>query len=165
MTWTTHLTYSAPGLTPADTTALRDALSAADLAYDQTSGRLQVTLEVDADTLQGAATKALDTAATATGLLKPNRLYLLPTTDAATETSHPAPMDLDLIGITEIADELNVSRQRAGQLADDHPDFPQPVYNPSSGRRRLYTRSSVRAFKQRWIATRNPRGGPRRQPS
>lgn len=161
MTWTTHLTYAAPGLTPADTASLRDALDAVNLVYDQTSGRMQVTIEIDADTLQDAAAGALSAAAAATGLLKPNRVYVLPTTEAATETAHPAPMDLDLIGITEIADELDVSRQRAGQLAED-PDFPDPVYNPPSGRRRLYTRTSVRAFKQRWIAARNPRGGPRR---
>lgn len=161
MTWTTHLTYTAPGLTPADTAALRESLDAVDLAYDQTAGRMQVTLEVDAGSLQDAASSALHTAAAATGLLKPNRLYVLPTADAAAEAANPAPMDLDLIGITEIAEELDVSRQRAGQLADD-PDFPQPVYNPPSGRRRLYTRTSVRAFKQRWIAARNPRGGPRR---
>ncbi|OMC51907.1 hypothetical protein A5742_17350 [Mycolicibacterium fortuitum] len=164
MTWTTQLTYTAPGLTPTDTAALHGALDAVDLDYDQTTGRMQVTLEVNADTLQEAAADALHTAAAATGLLKPNRLYVLPTADAATEAAHPEPMDLDLIGITEIADELDVSRQRAGQLADD-PDFPNPVYNPPSGRRRLYTRTSVRAFKQRWIAARNPRGGPRRAAS
>lgn len=161
MTWTTHLTYAAPGLTPADTASLRDTLDAADLVYDQASGQMQVTLEVDADTLQDAAAGALRAAAAATGLLKPNRMYVLPTTEAAHEAARPAPIDLDLIGITEIADELNVSRQRAGQLAED-PDFPDPVYNPPSGQRRLYTRTSVRAFKQRWIATRNTRGGPRR---
>lgn len=163
MTWTSHLTYTAPGLAPADITALRDGLDAVDLVYDQDTGRLQITLAVDASTLEKAAADALQTAATATGLLKPTRLYVLPTVEAADEAAHPAPMDLDLVGITEIADELDVSRQRAGQLADGDPDFPQPVYNPSSGRRRLYTRTSIKAFKQRWLAARNPRGGPRRR--
>jgi hypothetical protein len=52
-------------------------------------------------------------------------------------------VNLDLIGITEIARALGVSRQRAGQLADDS-DFPAPVVQPASGR--LYTRASVKAF-------------------
>ncbi len=160
MTWTSYLTYTAPGLAPADTDALRDTLGAAALVYDPNSGRLQITLELGADTLEAAAAAALRTAAAATGLLKPTRLYVLPTTDAAAETAHPAPLDLDLIGITQIADELGVSRQRAGQLADDA-DFPEPVLNPPSGR--LYTRASVRAFKRHWTETRNPRGGPRRR--
>lgn len=160
MTWTSYLTYTAPGLAPADTTALRDALGAVDIVYNQSSGRLQVTLEVDSDTLEQAAVASLRSAEAATGLLKPTRLYVLPTTDAVNEAAHPAPLDLDLIGVTEIAGELGVSRQRAGQLADD-PDFPEPVLNPPTGR--LYTRASVQAFKQRWINTRNPRGGPRRR--
>ncbi|MEW2484143.1 hypothetical protein AB0876_31615 [Mycobacterium sp. NPDC049093] len=160
MTWTCHLTYTAPGLAAADTTALRDALGAVDLLYDQTSGRLQVTLTVDSDTLQQAAGMALQTAAAATGLLQPRRLSVSSTADAVDDAAHPAPLDLDLIGITEIADELDVSRQRAGQLVED-PDFPAPVLSPRSGR--LYTRTSVREFKKRWTATRNPRGGPRRR--
>ncbi|MFV8227495.1 hypothetical protein [Mycolicibacterium fortuitum] len=160
MTWTCHLTYTAPGLAPADTTALRDTLGAVDLIYDRDSGRLQVALAVDSDTLQQAAAAALQAAGAATGFLKPTRLYVLSAADAATEAAHPAPLDLDLIGITEIAEELDVSRQRAGQLVDD-PDFPDPVLSPRSGR--LYTRTSVREFKKRWTATRNPRGGPRRR--
>jgi hypothetical protein len=63
----------------------------------------------------------------------------------------PAP--LDLIGITEIADVLGVSRQRAGKLADA-PDFPSPVAHPASGR--VYTRASVKAFQRRWEPTRSP---------
>lgn len=162
MSWTAHLTYTAPGLTAADTDILRRRIpDAAAVVYDRTTCHLQITLHVHADTLEHAATTALGAAAGATGMLKPTRLYVLPTNDAAAEAAHPAPLDLDLIGITQIADELEVSRQRAGKLADD-PDFPDPVINADSGRR-LYTRASVRAFKQRWTETRNPRGGPRRR--
>lgn len=158
MTWTTQLTYTAAGLTDEDTAALAEALGGADIAY--AAGRLQVNLEVEASTLEEAAASALRNAASATGLLKPTRLRVLPTAEFLDETAHPEPMNLDLIGITEIAAELGVSRQRAGQLADD-PDFPGPVVQPASGR--LYTRASVKAFQQRWTATRNPRGGRRRR--
>lgn len=161
MNWTSYLTYTAPGLSPADTEALRDTLDAAGLVYDPNTGWLQVTLKVTADTLDQAVTAALLSAAAATGLLKPTRMYVLSSTDAEAEAAHPAPIDLDLIGLTEIADELEVgTRQRAGKLADD-PDFPLPVLHTASGR--LWTRASVQAFKQRWIATRNPRGGRRRR--
>ena len=44
-----------------------------------------------------------------------------------------------------------------GELAQ----HPQPVARTAAGR--LYTRDSVQAFNQRWTATRNPRGGPRRR--
>ena len=160
MTWTARLSYSAPGLSAADLTALRTALVNAQIAYDATDGHLQISLDTEAATLEDAAAATLRTAAAATGLLKPSRLYVLPTADALLEAAHPAPLNLDLIGISQIAEELGVSRQRAGQLADDE-DFPAPVLTPPSGR--LYTRASVQAFHQRWLQTRNPRGGPRRR--
>lgn len=160
MNWTTYLTYTAPGLSPADTDALRDTLGAVDLAYDHNDGRLQVTLEVDADTLDQATTAALGAAAAATGLLKPIRLYVLSSVDAAAEKAHPAPIDLDLVGLTEVAGELGVSPQRADKLAAS-PDFPRPVLQTPTGR--LWTRASVRAFKTVWDETKNPRGGRRRR--
>nr|AVN58566.1 hypothetical protein B5P44_p00271 [Mycolicibacterium sp. CBMA 213] len=159
MNWTIYLTYVAAGLAAADTDVLRDTLGAAEITYDQNSSQLQVTLEVEADTLEQAATTALRTAAAATGLLKPTRLYVLSTTDAQAAIAHPGPVDLDLIGVTEIAVELGVSRQRAGELQYD-PDFPRPVVEKPL---RLYTRASVRVFKEHWFKTRNPRGGPRRR--
>jgi hypothetical protein len=119
-------------------------------------------LDVKASTLDEAADNVLSAAAT-TGLLKPMRLLVQTTADFTAETEHPAPMNLDLIGITEIARALGVSHQRAGQLADDQ-DFLAPVVQPAS--ERLHNRASVKAFHEPWAATRNPRGGRRRrQPS
>jgi hypothetical protein len=155
MTWTALLTYTATALTTEDTAALSAALGNCDVTYDTDTGRLQITLELTAHTLAEATERALTDASDATGLLKPTRLLVQTTADFLTETAHPAPMTLDLIGITEIAGELGVSRQRAGQLADS-PDFPAPVVHPASGR--LYTRDSVKAF-----AARNPRTGSRAQ--
>ena len=158
MTWTAPLTYSADGLTDRDARALAKALGGADVAY--AAGRLRVQLEVEATTPKGAD-NALRTAAAATGLLKPNRLQVLPTEDFRAQAVNPEP--LDLIGVSEIAIEFGFSRQRAGKLADA-PDFPTSVATIASGR--VYTRASVKEFQRRWEATRNKTGGrPRRQSS
>ena len=160
MTWTAQLTYTAAALTPDDTAALSHELGRADVSYDARSGRLQITLEVEAATLEDAANTGLRAADTGGLLLKPIRLLVQSAADFSTQTAHPEPLNLDLIGITEIAGELGVSRQRAGKLADD-PDFPAPVVQYAAGR--LYTRASVRAFRERWTVARNPRGGRRRR--
>ncbi|WND60076.1 hypothetical protein QQA43_30995 (plasmid) [Mycolicibacterium vanbaalenii] len=157
MKWTTQLTYTADGLTAEDTEELAGTLAGADIAY--ADDRLQIQFEVDAAGLDDAANTALRTAAAATGLLKPTRLQILPTKDFQNQALQP--VSLDLIGITEIAEELGVSRQRAAKLTKAA-DFPKHVAHPASGR--VYTRASVREFHRRWKATRNPRGGrPRRQ--
>lgn len=160
MTWTAQLTYTVAALTPDDTTALSRELGRADVAYDARNGRLQINLEVEAATLHDAADAGLRTADTSGLLRRPIRLLVQSTADFATETAHPEPVHLDLIGITEIAAELGVSRQRAGKLADDA-DFPAPVVQCAAGR--FYTRASVKAFHDHWTVTRNPRGGRRRR--
>lgn len=160
MQWTAELAYSAPGLSETDTTALSSALPTATVHYQPSADRLHITITVDAATLRAAADAALTTTGTATGLLKPTRMHILPSIDYDTQIAHPPVQDLDLIGVTEIAAELGVSRQRAGQLTAD-PDFPAPVVHVAAGR--LYTRASVQAFHDRWAAIRNTRGGPRRR--
>ncbi|GAB4667399.1 hypothetical protein [Mycobacterium avium] len=153
MTWTVQCSYAATA--PGDF----DAVSGAAVTYDPHRGSMQVALEVQAGTLEEAAVSGLRTAARITGL-RPARLCVQRTADLIADHEHPAPLDLDLIGVTQIAGELGVSRQRAGKLADD-PDFPAPVLRTAAGR--LYTRDSVKAFQQRWTAARNPRGGRRRR--
>ena len=153
MTWTAQLTYTAGGLTSDDIAALTDALGDGGIVYGSDTGRLQITLEVEAPTLQDAADTVLRMTAAATGLLKLTRLQALTTAEFVAEIEHPPAMNLDAIGVTEIAAELGVSRQRAGQLTDD-PDFPEPVLHPASGR--LYTRASVKAFHKHWTATKTP---------
>ena len=133
MTWTAQLTYTAGGLTSDDIDALTDALGDGDIVYGSDTGRLQITLEVEAPTLQDAADTVLRMTAAATGLLKLTRLQALTTAEFVAEIEHPPAMNLDVIGVTEIAAELGVSRQRAGHLTDD-PDFPEPVLHPASGR-------------------------------
>ena len=157
MEWTTELTYAAAGLTDNDTTALAHALTGADISY--TAGRLHVQIAVDADTLEEATASALRTAGAATGLLKPTGLQIMPTTEFRARAFQP--VELDLIGVTEIAAELGVTRQRASKIAAS-PDFPTHVANPAAGK--VYTRESVKEFQRRWQPHRNPKGGrPRRR--
>jgi hypothetical protein len=143
MTWTAQLTYTAGGLTSDDIDALTDALTDAlgdrGIVYGSDTGRLQITLEIEAPTLQDAADTVLRMTAAATGLLKLTRLQVLTTAEFVAEIEHPPAMHVDVIAVTEIA-ELGLSRQRAGQLTDD-PDFAEPVLHPASGR--LYTRASA----------------------
>lgn len=63
-----------------------------------------------------------------------------------------------LVGISEIAGMLGVTRQRAVQLVDGYPDFPNPAATLAAGR--IWERQSV----EEWIA-RHPqrRPGRRRQ--
>jgi predicted DNA-binding transcriptional regulator AlpA len=49
-----------------------------------------------------------------------------------------------LVGVSEIAALLRVSRQRVYQLVDSYPDFPIPEAELSSGR--IWKRSEVEAW-------------------
>ena len=55
----------------------------------------------------------LRTTAAATGLLKPTRLQVLTTAEFVADIEHPPAVNLDVIGVTEIAAERGVSRQPA----------------------------------------------------
>ena len=97
MTWTAQLTYTAGGLTSDDIDALTDALGDGGIVYGSDTGRLQITLEVEAPTLQDAADTVLRMTAAATGLLKLTRLQALTTAEfvagrrgvASHRRSHP----------------------------------------------------------------------------
>jgi hypothetical protein len=90
MTWTAQLTYTAGGLTSDDIDALTDALGDGGIVYGNDTGRLQITLEVEAPTLQDAADTVLRMTAAATGLLKLTRLQALTTAEFVAEIEHPA---------------------------------------------------------------------------
>jgi prophage regulatory protein len=53
---------------------------------------------------------------------------------------------MDLVGLTEIAEILGVSRQRAGQLADGD-DFPEPISVLAAGR--VWKRADIEAWARR----------------
>lgn len=55
-----------------------------------------------------------------------------------------AVMTSHLVGLSEIATMLGVSRQRVGQLVRDYDDFPPPVAELASGR--IWETAAVRAW-------------------
>lgn len=156
--WVAQLTYTAPGLTAEDLDSLTRSLEGGRVRYAAETSQLLITVETAADTLREAAERALAAAAAVTGLLKPTRLYLLPSAEFVAGGPHPGAEAAELIGMTEIGNILGVSRQRASKLAQTEPTFPAPV---RPGPRALYSRPAIEAFDKQWKATRNPRGGPR----
>ncbi len=54
------------------------------------------------------------------------------------------PMTGHLVGLSEIASMLGVTRQRASQLVRDYEDFPAPVAQLSAGR--VWETSAVNAW-------------------
>ena len=54
---------------------------------------------------------------------------------------------LDLVGLTEIAEALDLSRQRVDQIVRSDPTFPEPVAVISAGR--IWRRSDVERWARR----------------
>ena len=53
---------------------------------------------------------------------------------------------MDLVGLTEIAEILGISRQRVGQLAEGD-DFPEPISVLAAGR--VWKRTDIEAWARR----------------
>lgn len=49
--------------------------------------------------------------------------------------------DVDLLGVTEVAQLLGISRQRVQQLTESDPDFPAPAANLARGR--VWSREAI----------------------
>lgn len=62
-----------------------------------------------------------------------------------------------LVGLTEVAEMLGVSKQRVTQLARDYADFPTPEVELAGGR--IWKRSAIKA----WVE-RHPVRSPGRRP-
>ena len=70
-------------------------------------------------------------------------------------------MTSHLVGLTEIAAMLGVSRQRASQIVRDYDDFPAPVAELASGR--IWETAAVRAWAEAHPV--RPPGRPAADPS
>ncbi|MGD9622283.1 MAG: hypothetical protein AB7G47_19840 [Mycolicibacterium sp.] len=153
--WTAQLSYDAPGLDLERRLAIVDALDA-NAAYDESTGRLTLTFEVDGATLRQAADTALRegshaVSAAALGLMptRPTQIRVLSSEDFVTEAERPGAVEQ--MGVAEIAALLGVTRQRVNQLiATDA--FPAPVSRLAAGP--VFTTASVEAFKKRWEPSR-----------
>lgn len=67
----------------------------------------------------------------------------------------------DLMGNSEVAEMLKVSRQRVSEIARTHEQFPQPVAKLASGP--VYAAEDVKAFERQWERRRTGRP-PRNKP-
>lgn len=156
MIWTARLIYRAEELRPVDVRSIRAALKRyASVEHDPAAQRLHVTLDVEADTISEAAGIATETAGGAPSMpSQPIRLDVMSKNDFTNDPAQPAPLDFDLMRITDIAKLLGVSRQRADQLAAQDPAFPAAV--ALIGRRgQAYSRQAIEAY----VAQRDPRPG------
>lgn len=79
-------------------------------------------------------------------------------TPAEQEAGLARPLIPELIGLTEVAEILGVSKQRVAQLRD-RPEFPEPVAELASGP--VWTRPSLNHFIEGW--SRKP-GRPKKAP-
>jgi len=119
---------------------------------------MDVDLTVDASTLRQATETALRLARSAYDTAfghasDPTRIAVLAEADHLAELARPK--QEELAGIAEVAELLGVSKQRAGEVARTHPDFPEAIANLAAGP--VYTRASIEAFEKRWERKRTGR--------
>ena len=163
MIWTARALYHVKGLRPGQLRLIRGAMKrAADeercsVEYDAGAGRLHITLKVAADSVGEAATVAGQAGAALRCMPShPMRLDLMAEDVEPAEAGQPAPLDLDLMRITDIAKFLNLSRQRVAQLASRDPTFP-PEAALIGRHGRAYNRQAIEIYARQ----RNTRPGPR----
>lgn len=131
---------------------LTEKLSIA-VSVDSATDTLTARFRVTAPTLRQAADKALKNARAFPA--KPTRIEVQDMDDWMAEQRRPRPQNL--VGVSETAELLGVTRQRVVQLAD-RPDFPAPISRLSAGP--VWARVSIEAFLKDW--QRKPTGRPRK---
>ncbi len=112
-------------------------------------GRVSARLTVAADDPAAAvaiALKADEEAAAAADLI--GHVTAVTVADAATPDGEATWIRTPLLSLTDIGKLLGVSRQRAGQLADEHPLFPPAAARAGTGS--LYEEVAIRAFQDSW---------------
>lgn len=159
-TYRTTIVHTTPNPTTEQLTTITTALDGAPIVTADPATGITITHTVTAnsitDALNTAAYNAGDALAKA-GLGAPGGPVSVTVSEAAWHTAQTvAPGMPGTVNITDIASILNVSQQRASQLADD-PTFPAPL-NPGA-RPRLWDETAIRAFAKR---PRRP-GRPRKQ--
>ena len=142
---------------------LADALDdlrpeAAAVAASDVDDRLSVVLTLDSGTDRGghpplgAAGEAdglVRSAAVKAGLGERLRTVRVTVADYAfVDAENDAPAHPALVGVTEVAGLLGVSRQRVTQLDRDLDDFPRPLARLAAGP--VWVAAEVRAFEHRW---------------
>lgn len=122
-------------------------------------GRLSARFAVPASDPAGAAVNAIrveEAATVAAGIGGDVTAIVL--ADARTPDGEATWIRTPLLSLTDIGKLLGVSRQRASQLANNHPLFPAPAARPSTGP--LFEAAAVSAFRDSWA---RKSGRPTRQ--
>ena len=151
--WSVSVTVPVPPDLDMDTLAEVATKLRAGITHDGARHLATVDYSVTAATLRRATEEALRAARALPA--EPTRMRVLPLEDWVSEQKSPQPRDL--VGTSEAAVLLGVSRQRIGQLAE-RPDFPAPIARLSAGP--VWTRTSIDAFDQSW--SRKITGRPRK---
>lgn len=140
--WMARVSAFVRNVGPDEQAELTEKLDAG-VSVDSATGLLTAFYQVTANTLRQAVDEALRTARTLP--TKPSQLQVQPLNEWMAEQKAPGPQDL--IGATEAAGLLGVSRQRVGQLTE-RPDFPTPIARLSAGP--VWTRASIEVFNRNW---------------
>jgi hypothetical protein len=74
------------------------------------------------------------------------RLEVLSGNDLEAEVGRPQLPKL--LGLAEVANTLGVSKQRVGELAREHPDFPQPILRLAATP--VFLEAAILSFLERW---------------
>jgi len=130
--------------------ALRAALVDHSAAASTANRRYGIQLDIDATTAERAAEAALKAfrlAAERSGLPDWPVVRVDVMTVEDQEAALGEPTFPDLVGVTEAARLLRVSRQRLDQLRGSS-DFPKPIVRLAAGP--VWLRSSVEGFERRW---------------
>jgi Uncharacterized protein conserved in bacteria (DUF2188) len=121
------------------------------VATDSERGTIAATLSVEADSADDAFAQASSVFGEAAKKALGEDLQVISVEAKSAEEADRAlsepPTHLDLVGIKEIAEILDVSRQRASELSR-HPRFPVPITRLAVGP--IWLRSSIANFAAEW---------------
>ena len=155
MDWTVKIEaggdLTADQVDPDDIDALRAALADHHAATYTAIRRYGAQLDVEAATAEEAveaAATAFRMAAQRSGLPGWPVVRVDVMTVEDQEAALGEPTFPEILGVTEAAQLLGVSRQRVDQLRADHPDFPAPIVRLASGP--VWLRSAIQGFERRW---------------
>ena len=121
------------------------------IRHDTHNGQATLMMQVEASTLKQASEAVLRTAREATAAtfgtaIASRQLRVLTSDDHLAELEHPHKQEL--MGYAEVAEFLDVSRQRVNELATIHAEFPAPISRLKTGP--IFTRESIQRFAGRW---------------
>jgi len=115
------------------------------LAFDQGGPHMSIQMTVEAEDFMAATQKAVGLIVDLPYRIFPSGVRVLPVADLQRELDEP-PIP-DLVGVAEVAEELQISKARVNELQDS-PAFPEPVARLKSGP--VWTRPSLTRFIDSW---------------